>query len=248
MFKLKTVLFLLFPLTLFSQSISGIVYDDKTTIKGAKVFNATLNTITYTNAKGHFEITARLNDTLVVGSLFHEEQRIFITKEYLKTNLIVELKKTINTLDEVLLENTPKEKPFVAEAYSATLNEQIQEDLKRTPEKYESLGSGSPDLIRIAKLVSRLFKKRERFIEEPIVTATYKDFETLFKTDYLINKELLINELKIDAKFHTLFFDFCHAQNIDSKLFDKDKQLLLIETLYKCSSDFQKILKEIIKD
>lgn len=247
MLKLKIIL-LLFPITILSQSVSGIIYDANSTVKGANVFNKTQNTMTYTNENGRFEISAKVNDTLVIGSLFHKEQQIAITKQFLKTELVIELKKIINTLDEVFLESTSTEKPFTIEDYTVSLKEQIEIDKKNNPEKYSPASSGNIDFVKIAKLIGRLFKKRETFKAEPFTRATYKDFENLFATDYLINYSFLVNDLKIESKYHSLFFDFCDTQNIDNKLLHKDKQLLLIETLYKCSSDFLKIISEVKKD
>jgi len=246
--KLKTLFFLLFPLTILSQSVSGIIYDTKTTVKGAKVFNSTQNTLTSTNDEGKFTIKAKRKDTLIFSSIFHEEQRLVITSENINSNLVIELKKIVNTLDEVLLENTPKEKPFVAEEYTNTLQEQIELDRKKNPEKYSTLGSGSPDLFKIIGLIARLLKKKDKFKEDPTVYATYKDFASLFANNAIINEDFLTQELHIKSAYYTLFFDFCHAQDVNMKLFHKNKQLELIELLYTYSKAFHKLLDEAKND
>ena len=245
--KVIIFLFLTLPLTLYSQSISGTIYDAQSTVKGAKIFNASKNTIVATNDNGYFEISAKVNDSIIIGSLFHHEQLIILTNEHFDTELVIELKNIVNTLDEVLLENNPEEKPFVEKEYTNSLQEQIEIDKKRNPEKYNTFGSGSLDFVAIAKLIGKLFKKK-RIISEPTVIATYKDFATLFKTDAFFNQNLLVNELKVDPKLQTLFFDFCHSQRINAKLLAKNRQLELLEQLYKCSNDFHKIIKEAQKD
>ncbi|WP_455170426.1 hypothetical protein [Aegicerativicinus sediminis] len=46
-----------------AQTINGIIYDEETTIKGAKIQNLTTNQLTYTNDLGEFVFSASLNDT-----------------------------------------------------------------------------------------------------------------------------------------------------------------------------------------
>ena len=58
MHRFKIFIFLLFPLTMISQHITGKVYDAETSVKGAKIFNKNANSITYTNETGSFKINA----------------------------------------------------------------------------------------------------------------------------------------------------------------------------------------------
>ncbi len=91
--KLYISIFLLLPLTIASQTIQGKVFDDESTVKGAKIVNTTQNIFTYTDNEGHFKIQAQVNDSIVFQSLFHLEHLFIPTKEDFIEVIVVALKK-----------------------------------------------------------------------------------------------------------------------------------------------------------
>src|SRR5690606_40903604 len=78
LFKLIFFAFLL-PLAMHSQTINGIVYGSKASLENIKVANTTKKIQTYTDKDGRFSIRASVNDTLVLTSLFYEEQTEIVT-------------------------------------------------------------------------------------------------------------------------------------------------------------------------
>ena len=80
--SLKFFLVLILPILSGAQTIKGMIYDAETTIKGAKLINSTQNILTYSDGEGLFQIEAKLNDTIVISSYFHFEQKIIVTQDY----------------------------------------------------------------------------------------------------------------------------------------------------------------------
>ncbi len=112
-------------------------------------------------------------------------------------------------------------------------------------------GQASPpagnDFVAIAKMIGRLFKKNKSIVE-PVIPITYKELNSLFEKDRFFNETLLALDLNIPKEYQTLFFDYCDAKEIDSKLLNKNKQVDLLEELVICSQGFQKIIEESKKD
>lgn len=245
--KALTVLLLCLPITIYSQSINGKVYDDKGVLNGIKITNTSSNITVVSNNKGEFKIRAKASDSLVFHSLFHETHKLKLAKSHFEDILVIELKKIINQLDKVTLSNTPKAKPFTTESYQVNLKNQILEDMKKHPYKYGKQPSGNIDFLAIAKLLGKLFKRKRSNIPD-IGPITYKQIDSLFKKDDLFNDSLLLTTLNIskDAKF--LFFEYCEAKNISSLLIVNNNRLQLLEELHQSSLEFNEILEAIKQD
>src|SRR5690606_36409491 len=129
---------------MLSQSIKGKVYDDAATVNGAKIVNITQQILTYTNDKGDFQIDAALGDSIVFSSLFHFEKTIKVTKSSFEDVMVVELKKVVNELDEVVLtKESTIEKTFDPVVESEILQTQILNDIKANPHLYSAAPSGN---------------------------------------------------------------------------------------------------------
>ncbi|MCF7560547.1 carboxypeptidase-like regulatory domain-containing protein [Sabulilitoribacter multivorans] len=83
--------------------ISGKV-ESKTDVENIHVINTTAKFFTVTNKSGDFNITAKLNDTIVFSSIQHKPKEVIISKQIISTKVIyVYLEELINELDEVLV-------------------------------------------------------------------------------------------------------------------------------------------------
>lgn len=242
MHQFKCLLLFLLPFTLVSQEITGRVFDAETTIKGAKIFNKNKNNFTYTNEYGYFNINASVSDTLLFTSLFHEEKILKLTNNHFEGTLVVELKKIINNLDEVLLANEKREE-FNNENYTQNLGLQMQNDIKNNPHLYGVMPQYGLDFVKIASIIGKLFKKKKTK-ETLVKPITHKALDSLFSTNKLFNKNLLLNDLKIPVDYNTLFFDYCEAQNMDNKLLLKKNEFIFLQELFNCSKDFLVILDD----
>ncbi|WP_299224213.1 hypothetical protein [uncultured Psychroserpens sp.] len=239
--KLAALLFFIFPITVISQNINGKVYDAETTVKGALVVNITQNSITYTDDKGDFKIKASVKDSLYVSSLFHTKAFMVIEKKHFDDIIVIEIKKAVNELDEVLLRDE-REKEFDSIVLGTRLKSQIKEDMKRNPHLYSKPSANGGNILAIIGLIGKLFKKK-KIEEERLVPITYQDLNTLFENDRFFNKKLLAFDLNITEEIQPLFFDYCDAKGIDSKLLAKDKQVELLEILVTCSEEFLALIE-----
>ncbi|MEP1489635.1 MAG: carboxypeptidase-like regulatory domain-containing protein [Algibacter sp.] len=242
--KLKIIILFLLPYSVIAQNIEGKIYDEESTVKGAKIINLNKNTITHTDDKGDFKIKASINDTLFFSSFFHKEKKLKLIKNHFNNTIIIELKKAVNSLDEVIL--IKENKTFNKGAYTADLGTQIKNDIKNNPHLYQAAPSGNLDVLKVIGLVSKLFKNKKTK-EPPLILATYKQFDSLFSNDKLFNDELLINDLKIPKQYKPLFFDYCETKNINKDLLQEKNRMILLDTLFNSSKSFLKIISNYEK-
>lgn len=241
------ILFAMLSSYAIAQSVKGIIYEDNTTAKGILIDNTTQNIRTYSDNEGFFTINAKINDTLVFGSLFHEINRIALKPEHFNETIVVELKKVINELNEVHISNEPVVKEFEAKTYTTEFNNQIKEDIKRRPYLYAPPSSGNIDFIAIAKLIGKLFK-RKKSKKKTIQPLTYDDLKSLFESDSFFNLDLLHNELQIPKDYKYLFYEYCDVKEFDKNLLKKENNFLLLDAFMSSSKEFLKILDDYKKD
>jgi hypothetical protein len=242
---LQLLIFLFLPFILSAQTVKGFIYDDEAKVKGAKIINRTQNILAYSDDEGAFQIEAQINDVLVINSYFHNQEFISINKSHFEEDLVIELKKTINTLDEVEV-NMVKEKMFDSIAFGSNTSKQGQVALKK-----RTFGSGANlqptlDLIAVAKLISQLFKKKNRASD--LVYVMPEDLIILFETNTYFNQKYLTKQLEIPKPYQQLFFDYCSAQQLNSTILKKENEFALVDALLIHSDAFKKILEAHTKN
>lgn len=242
----------LFFLTLFgitltnqAQSIKGYVYDSEATVKGARIINTTKNTLNYSNDKGYFTVRAQENDTLLIFSYFHLEQTLVVSPNMFNEEVVIELKKVTNLLDEVELANNRKKK-FDSIAVQTTTAAQGQIAFRKRV--FESGENYRPtlDVLGLIGAIGKLFKRKNKTPEIRYVEAD--DLDKLFKKSTFFTQRLLVNDLKIQKDYHYLFFEYCSAQNINYNLIAGKKEIELMDLLNAYSTEFRELLKEYQKD
>ena len=95
---------------LSAHELSGtVVSEDKgAPLQGVGVYNKTTGSYTYTNISGYFELdNVSLNDNIFFYLLGYENKMIAVSEENLKTKLIVSLKESPASLDQVLIVSKP---------------------------------------------------------------------------------------------------------------------------------------------
>lgn len=108
--SLFLVLFLFSISILSAHEISGTVVSKEKglPIQGVGVYNKTNGAYTYTNISGYFELDdVALNDEIFFYSLGYENTSIVITETQLSTKLLVALKESPASLDQVLIVSKP---------------------------------------------------------------------------------------------------------------------------------------------
>ena len=237
------LLFILFSsISLTAQTISGVIYNATSTVEDIKIENISNKNIAFTNKNGEFSIIAKVSDTLKTSSLFYKSQNIIVEPSYLKEPFVIQLKETENTLEEVKINSTEKEKIADIEKIESNLKNVILEDIKNNPHLYGRMPAGGLDIIKIIGLVAKLFKNKNK--AEPFVPVSYENLDSLFNGKHqLFNDTLLTETLEIEKDKKFLFFEFVEAKSIDSKLLTDHKDLEFLENIIKASEEFNTIVK-----
>jgi len=227
-------LIFLLPLVINSQTINGVIYDAESKLKDIKVFNLSKQITTYSNDVGNFSINASVNDTLVFSSLFYHQKKEIITKAHFENSFVIELKKILNTLGEVVVTDNS----FIPKTYSTQVVDQLGNDIKKNPHLYGTSSSYGLDFVRLASLISKLFKK-DKVKPDIIEPINHKQLDSLFAKDNFFNDKFLVRELEITLEYKPLFFEYLEAQNIHDIYLNEDKKMLLLDELFKYSKAFK---------
>lgn len=228
---------------MFSQNITGKVYDQETTVKGMDVFNITKRTYTYTDDNGNFSIEASVNDTLSFHSTFHNDKILILKKQDFEYVIVIELEKTINRLKEILLQNRIEPKGFDNTKEAQKIKKDITEDSKVNPHLYETSSKYGLDAVRLLDLLGKLLKSK-KIKDTPKELITAKTLDSLFQKDPFFNKPLLQKDLKIPAEYEQLFYDYSASQGIEKTLLSSDKKIILLERLVVLSEAYLKNIKD----
>ncbi len=241
---MKYLILYLFPLSIFSQHLKGKVYDQQSTVKGIKVYNISKQIKTYTDDAGEFSIAASVNDTLLFESLFHNPKQVKLKPTDFEDIVVFELKKTINELGEVLLNNNDA-KTFNAKTYTNATGLQLANDIKNNPHLYkpESAYTGGANILGIIGMAIQLFKKKNKYKPQPIEYINYKHLDSLFKNDDFFNLRLLHQDLRIPETYAHLFLDYCETKSLNKELISEENKVVLLDSLVEFSREFLKITK-----
>lgn len=225
---------------MLSQVVSGKIYDSEETVKGVLIINKTQKDTTYSDPQGNFKIKGIINDSIFFNSLFHHSKTIIVKQKHLDETTVLELFKITNVLDEVLL--SEKENKLIDYGYiTGSMMIGIKINMKNNPHLYMPKSSYSKGINfgELAKLIGlkKLFKKKN--IKN---TIKYNQIDSLFDCSKLFNNKLLSNHLKINKEYKCLFFEYCEAQKLGANLLSEKNNLIFLDSLYKCSIDFLKII------
>lgn len=239
---MKYLVFFLLPLSLFSQTIKGKVYDSESTVKGIKVYNISQKSMTFTNNEGDFTISATTNDTLLFDSLFHHSKMVQLKQTDFTDVVVFELKKAVNELGEVLISND--EDDFNPLEYTQIAERAMERDRKNNMQLYvpQSSYSNGMNFVAIAQMIGKLFKKKNK--PKPIEFIEYKDLDSLFKKDDFFDLRLLNQDLNIPEAYAHLFLEYCDSKDLNKDLISKENKVVLLDSLVEFSREFLKLTHE----
>jgi len=226
-----------------AQTVSGIIYDEDEVLVAVKITNKSQNILVLSNTNGTFSIPAKLNDSLQFQSSFHLLKTFVVSEKHFIEELVIELKKSKETLSEVYIENEATV-AFVEEKYSASLSEQIANDIKNNPENYHTAASGNINFIAIFGMVAKLFKKQKTKNNDVIKHVDAKEFGVFFEKDKFFNQDFLLKDLKIGLEYHELFFDYLETKAISPQLLEENEQINLIALFIDYGKAFNTIIAE----
>lgn len=241
-----TILFCLCSTVLLSQNLVGTLYDAEAPVSGVKIMNITSRAITNSDDRGHFEIYAKYNDTVIFSSLFYHTKQVVISKSNLATPQVFELRQVLNQLAEVTIEDPSFPQATSAKEATKKINQQFKTDVAKNPHVYRrpNTNSGPIDFLEIGRRVARLFKRKTpqaHQATEKRITAN--DLDALFKTSPFFNNKFLILNLNITKDYKHLFFAYCETHDMSLSLLSEEIHIYFIARLLEYSKGFQEILK-----
>lgn len=235
----KYFILLLFPITMFSQTINGKVYDNESTVKGIKVYNLSQKIVTYTNNDGDFEISAVVNDTLLFESLFHYSKMAQLKESDFEDVVVFELRKSVNALGEVFISDNEEE--FNPLEYTQEAERAFKRDMKNNLQLYvnKSEYDKGINFKKLFKSIGKLLKNKNK--PKPVEFIEYEDLDSLFKNDKLFNLKLLNQDLNIPEEYAHLFLDYCETKYLDKTLISEANKVILLDSMVNASKEFLKM-------
>ncbi|RED45461.1 carboxypeptidase-like protein [Winogradskyella eximia] len=244
--RLFTVLIILLclPIVPYAQTLNGKVYDAKAPIKNINVFNKTQNRVTVTNEDGNFSIEAKVNDSISFQSIFYHNKTIVLKDFHLNGVAVFELKEILTELDEVEVKAEPEQPVFKEETYNVELQNILKEDIKNNPHLYKPAGATyGVDFVYLIGAVVKLFAK-DKPKKPNYHPISYTQMDSLFNKSSFFNEQLITENLKIPSDKKYLFYDFCEAKQISSKLLKDENKMQLLEELVLNSQLFLILLEQ----
>lgn len=225
----------LFSVQLFSQGIrvkvSGEVKSDSIAVENVHIYNKSSNRGTISNANGKFQISVKLNDTLLFSNIQYAKRRVIISKRHLERNYIkVSLTQSTNDLEEIVVRNM---------ASSLGLPNADKEPLAPTERKinyYQKGGAlnniygwASGDKKKLKKLQKMKDADEEDFEKRMIINDVREQFPN----------EIFVNTLKIPEVRIDDFIYYCLDDNF-MFLFSKQRHIEIIDIFINNRESFLK--------
>ncbi|TRO65595.1 hypothetical protein [Christiangramia sabulilitoris] len=246
----KLIVFLIFS----SQTLTGqereilqgqvFIGDSLQNISDIHVVNLTGETGTTTNEKGIFKIPAEPGDTLFFSSIQHEHIKLVVSESDFEKNLIVQLRKKFNELDEVQLDDI-------------RLTGNIAKDIDLVPKSiYEKLGIPFPKPRRTSlelethsaynggNIVTLLNKLNGKFRQLEKAKENNESSIMVNKGLNLVGKFFFVSQLNIEESEIINFLFYCVDDDEYNRLVSEKRVLQLID-YFELKVDSFRALREI---
>jgi len=219
-----------------AQQVRGIIYDSDERISDFEIVNLNSGIYSTTNQEGYFTISTDLGDTLVFNSIQFEKQILIVKKRHLQEPIVIELKKTINALDQVNISSSTME--FNVEKANNELKKEFLTDLERNWFIYYPPNPKGNLFDGFVSVINKLFTKKPE-----IRIIKLSDYQELFTWDDTLNFEYLENSLGIPENHYSLFLDYLESKSLNYELLDNSRRLDLIQKINHISEEYIIMLK-----
>ncbi|MCP9198853.1 hypothetical protein MKO06_02975 [Gramella sp. GC03-9] len=231
------IIILLFCITHVSaQEVKGILYDSEGRVADFEIVNQNTGVQSATGVEGFFAIQAEVGDSLVFNSIQYEKQLLIVEPRHLQETIVVELKKSINALDQVNISSSSGE--FNAERENTALKKEFVSDRERNWFLYEIPNSKGNLYDGLVSIFNKLFPK-----EPEIRIIELRDFQELFASGETLNYEYLKARLQIPENRYNLFFDYLESKSLNYDLLDESKRLDLIQQINDLAEEYLMMLE-----
>ncbi|SFS76930.1 peptidase associated/transthyretin-like domain-containing protein [Lutibacter maritimus] len=228
--------------------LQGKIYSGLNKVSDVHIINLNTYVGTVSNDYGDFEITAKLNDSILFSSIEFEPKKIKVTENMVKSkNITVFLITSVNKLKEVFvgltgnlsfdLKNKPKD-TIPKHTFSFTkadLKKDLGPDI-HGPKSAPFVGPFKP-LPALATIPNFAYEKEQRLKRE---IAKLKEFPIKIRRELGIKfftEKLNIPEEKIDN-----FINYCEYRDVIKKYYEK--KLFEVIEIFKEESISYKQIKE----
>jgi len=268
--KIVLIIFSLFALTAFSQDVKRTPINGKIIVstedkEGVTVYNSSSNKGAVTDKDGYFKIDVALNDVVEFGALQFQNFTVKISKKIISSKrLTVILVEEVNKLDEVVILPFDLTGNFNADlenvrTYNVSLDDvyfgldhiedfEFSADYKTKADNlaFNEYDPRVDNMLNLVNIAGFLLKQVVNF---DIGSKTKKEKElkrTPFKQaldTYSVN--YIHTNFNIPLDQVEGFTEYVEKEGVDESLFEKDKELQLLERISQLSKSF---LKETSED
>jgi len=235
--------------------ISGKVIVDSNDVEGLTVTNITSNRIAVTDFEGEFSINVTLNDKIKISALQYNSILIIVTKEILKSKqLTVFLDEHVTALDEVVIlpftltgdleTDLTKVRTFNPKFETIYFGDALSDENQYTDIQYQEVENtilrqgrfyNGVDLVKITNwLVKPLFGSGSVSKNTNNKNSNYAVLRDAYTKDF-ISTNFNIPEDQVSD-----FIAFAEANNTDMSLYEKGKDIELIQYLVEQSKLYLK--------
>lgn len=235
--------------------ISGKVIVDSNDVEGLTVTNITSNRIAVTDFEGEFSINVTLNDKIKISALQYNSILIIVTKEILKSKqLTVFLDEHVTALDEVVIlpftltgdleTDLTKVRTFNPKFETIYFGDALSDENQYTDIQYQEVENtilrqgrfyNGVDLVKITNwLVKPLFGLGNVSKNTNNKNSNYAVLRDAYTKDF-ISTNFNIPEDQVSD-----FIAFAEANNTDMSLYEKGKDIELIQYLVEQSKLYLK--------
>lgn len=222
----------------FSQTdknIEGIVISDGILLAGVDVINDRSRTSQITNTSGHFSILAQVGDTLIFHSTNYQAKKIRIKEaDFGNPNFKISLYKKIEELEEVIISNNVQ--PVLISKH--IVNNRYFGDSKSAltnPYMYTAEIAEAPDLVKIASLVAKVFKK-PRDVSESKPVIGFREFVNSSYDRAYLKKTFQLKDDEV-----SLFLEFCEADAKANSVKESGDKMALLELMIRKNEEFKRL-------
>ena len=234
--------------SLVERKIEGRVYSDDGDVAATHVLNTTTKRAAITDINGFFEISAKLNDTIVFSAVQYKRKEIVVTLSVLESTFInVPLEEALTELDEVIVMpyNLTGDmtrdagriviEPVVTASTLGLPNAYVKPPTKAERILYEATSGGG--LIPLNPIINGISGRTKYLKNQVHLQKLYPRTERVkaFYKDSIIVSDLKIPEEKIDD-----FMYFCEIDSTFQKTVDTHDRLKIWEKMVNKSKIYRK--------
>ena len=229
--RIFIIIILFFIQSVTAQEVRGIIYDSDGRVSDFEIVNLNSSIYSTTDQEGYFNISSYLGDTLVFNSIQYEKQILIVEQRHLQETIVIELRKTINALDQVNISSSTRE--FNVKKANNELKKEFLTDIEKNWFLYYPPNSKGNLFDGFVSVFNKLFPKKPeiRIIE-------LSDYQELFSSDDTLNFEYLKESLGIPEKHNYLFFEYLESKSLNYDLLDAQRRLDLIQRINHISKEY----------